>query len=170
MRLVEPPYSFKFARRIGIICFLAGGITNCWEWQDAVINTLRYYDTEKLIVANPRRPNFPINDPKAAAQQIAWEFYWLERCDIFSMYFVASEQSDQPICMYELGRNVMAMQHRFPESYKNRIVLSCEDGYRREADVKAQMNLALGRRVIISTTPEEHAKRIVEAYHKLLKA
>ena len=169
MRVVVAPYFFSLAKQ-HITCFLAGGITNCWEWQDKVINELKSYsDTGALVVMNPRRPDFPINDPNAAPQQIMWEFYWLERCDIFSMYFAASEQSDQPICMYELGRNVIAMQHRFPESYMNRIVISCEDGYRRETDVKTQMNLALGQ-ITISTTPEEHAKRIVEAYQKLLKA
>ena len=62
MRVVVAPNFFSFAKQ-HITCFLAGGITNCWEWQDEVINELKSYsDTDKLIVMNPRRPDFPINE------------------------------------------------------------------------------------------------------------
>ena len=127
-----------------ILCFLAGGITKCWEWQDKVIESLGHYPcTDRLVVFNPRRKNFPIDDPNASYEQIKWEFKWLERCDIFSMYFAESE-SVQPICMYELGRNIVRMQNRFPTSYQDRIVVSCEEGYSRINDVQIQIGLALG--------------------------
>lgn len=90
-----------------VVVFLAGGITNCPNWQENVINELRSSkdDLENLVIMNPRRENFPIEDPNASKQQIAWEFCGLEACDIFSMYY-CDGPSDQPICMYELGRNI----------------------------------------------------------------
>jgi hypothetical protein len=86
-----------------VFCFLAGGITNCAEWQDAVLDLLKDED-DHLIIFNPRRKKFPINDPTASFEQIKWEFDHLMNCDIFSMYFDGTEQSDQPICFYELGK------------------------------------------------------------------
>ena len=83
--------------------FLAGGITNCPEWQVEVIDKLK--DFSKGTLLNPRRKNFPINDPNASREQIEWEFNAISNCDIFSMWFCKGE-SDQPICMYELGRNL----------------------------------------------------------------
>lgn len=81
--------------------FLAGGITNCKDWQKEVIKELEF---ENISIFNPRQENFDITDKNASFKQISWEFERLEQMDIFSMYFCNSE-SDQPICMYELGRN-----------------------------------------------------------------
>lgn len=134
-------------------CFLAGGITNCHDWQSKVIDELIRLDEEEqtmkdsivkdytLVVLNPRRENFPINDPTAARNQITWEFDNLETSDIFSMYFCAGD-SDQPICMYELGRNVGLFSGIYdnPLDY---ICLSVENGYKRKTDVEIQMELAL---------------------------
>ena len=50
--------------------FLAGGITDCPDWQETMIGLLRETD---LILFNPRRKNFPIKDPLAAFDQITWE-------------------------------------------------------------------------------------------------
>ena len=88
-------------------CFLAGGITDCSNWQKTVINFLKERENcmtlDNLVLFNPRRDNFPIDDPSAADKQIEWEYDWLGMSDIFSIYFDGGN-SDQPICMYELGR------------------------------------------------------------------
>ena len=47
--------------------FLAGGITGCVDWQKEIASRLRDLP---LVLLNPRRANFPINDPSAASQQI----------------------------------------------------------------------------------------------------
>lgn len=125
--------------------FLAGGITNCFEWQDEVIDILRKREyTDKLVIFNPRRKNFPIGDPTASHDQITWEFKQLEKMDIFSMYFCGGI-SDQPICMYELGRNIVRMQNRFPADWEERIIVSVEDNYKRKDDVFIQTDLATGK-------------------------
>lgn len=145
MRIITAPESY-IRQPNDITVFLAGGITNCWEWQNKVIEMLqneKEVSLDNLVIFNPRRKDFPINDPNASEEQIKWEFNMLEQCDIFSMYFCAGE-SDQPICMYELGRNICRMQMRFPTTFMNRIVISVEDGYKRAKDVAIQGRLAFG--------------------------
>lgn len=163
--ITAPEYNVSIS---DIICFLAGGITDCWNWQNKVIDILYKYNPIDFVVFNPRRVNFPIGDPIEAYKQINWEFHWLERCDIFSMYF-ASGNSDQPICMYELGRNLVRMQHRFPYDYMDRIIITSEDNYKRRHDVEMQSVLALNGKDIMTTpaTPEEHASRIFKCYSKI---
>ena len=161
----------EYERKSGdIFCFLAGGITDCAEWQDAVIEKLqeKSSELEHLVVFNPRRKDFPINDPHAAEEQIDWEFRYLEQADIFSMYFAHSEKSVQPICMYELGRNIARMQMRHPNSFLNRLVIGCEEDYSRKNDVVIQSSLAIGMdRVNDDTNPFDHADSIIWCYKKL---
>lgn len=154
--------------------FLAGGITNCWKWQDELINIIKYNynDPDNIILYNPRRENFPIEDKNAAREQIIWEYEHIEKCDIFSMYFCAGD-SDQPICMYELGRNILRMQQRFPADWQNRIIITVEDEYRRRQDVLIQTELATNGKIIVGTQEvaaatnmsciEAHARRIMNA-------
>ena len=80
------------------------------------------------------------------------------------MYF-CNNDSDQPICMYELGRNIVRLQNRFPSDWEKRIVISVEAGYRRQADVLIQTELATQNKVFIDTnaTPDLHAQYIKKA-------
>ena len=146
--------------------FLAGGITNCKEWQKEVIKELEYCD---ISLFNPRQEHFDVSDKSASYKQILWEFERLEKMDIFSMYF-CNDNSDQPICMYELGRNIIRMQNRFPNDWEKRIVVSVEDGYKRKADVLIQTELATGGKIFVDgdATPESHAyyiKRAARSIH-----
>lgn len=162
----------KYEKQPGeITCFLAGGITDCGEWQDEVINYLKNVDVDLtgLVLFNPRRKNFPIHDPNASNEQITWEFNMLEQMDIFSMYFANSPKSVQPICMYELGRNLAKMEVRFPNDYMNRITVSVEQGYSREQDVVIQSKLAMKGQNFVETNsnPEKHADTIIRAFNWL---
>ena len=114
--------------------FLAGGITGCKNWQSEVIKELEFED---ISIFNPRQTNFNIHDKSASVKQIFWEFERLEQMEIFSIYFCESN-SDQPICMYELGRNILRMQNRFPFDWQNRIIISVEENYKRKQDVIIQ--------------------------------
>ena len=141
--------------------FLAGGITNCKEWQKAVIEEL---ESEDISFFNPRQEHFDVSDKNASYKQIFWEFERLETMDIFSMYY-CNDNSDQPICMYELGRNIVRMQNRFPSDWEKRIVISVEDGYRRKADVLIQTELATQNKVFVeaNATTDLHAQYIKRA-------
>ena len=146
--------------------FLAGGITNCKEWQKEVIKELK---SDDISIFNPRQEHFDITDKNASHKQILWEFERLEQMSIFSMYF-CNDNSDQPICMYELGRNIVRMQNRFPHDWQDRIVISVEDGYRRKADVVIQTELCAPQLVVATDGgPEAHAQSIRIVHKKLIE-
>ena len=146
MKIIVAPEEYQLENN-EIACFLAGGITGCPDWQSKVIDNFKKYDLrfpgqlDGLVLFNPRRSNFPIDDPNAALEQITWEFNWLQQMDLFTMFFTSGE-SDQPICMYELGRNICRMIDRFPNDYPERILISCDPEYKRAQDVEIQVNLA----------------------------
>ena len=157
MNVITAPEPFPLLGGQPIV-FLAGGITNCPNWQQEIINRLAGVTTGTLL--NPRRPNFPINDPDAARAQITWEFNALARANIFSMWFCAGT-SDQPICMYELGRH-LALYNAGHQLH--RVVIGIEPGYKREADVRIQTGLVNADLALqINTSLAEHAYRILTA-------
>ena len=87
---------------------------------------------------------------------------------IYSRCIFVRSETDQPICMYELDRNIVRMQYKYPESYMDRIVIVCEDGYNRIEDVKIQSRLALCDDILTSNpSPVSHAKAIYNTYLKL---
>lgn len=170
MKIVTAPDTY-FAEYGEVSVFLAGGICDCPDWQSRVIQKLQSFDgLDNLVVYNPRRENFPIGDPSAANDQIKWEFYWLQLMSIFSMFFCASK-SDQPICMYELGRNLLTMHLRFPENWKDRCVITSHELYRRRQDVEIQTGLCVCDDSFKVTVSDDydylidlHAANIVKAY------
>ena len=80
--------------------FLAGGINGCEDWQAEMRSKLE--DVINLILFNPRRADFPINDPSAAVDQIGWEWKHLKLADAISFWF--TKDTIQPITLFELGR------------------------------------------------------------------
>ena len=132
MKVITAPnedYSVENQRNVKL--FLAGGITNCWKWQDELIKKLyNQYDHINLSVYNPRRENFPINDPNAAEEQIVWEYNKLKQSDIISFWF--AEGSPNPIVLFELGAWMSS----------NKVIkIGVEEGYERRFDVKTQLDL-----------------------------
>ena len=173
MKVITTPEIFEKSKRSEVCCFLAGGITNCRNWQNDVITELKY-ETDNLILFNPRRENFPIHDSNAALEQISWEFKWLENCDIFSIYFDGTNKSDQPICFYELGRNIERMKIKFPVDWEKRIIISVDKNFKRADDVIIQTKLATSNKIKInvSNSSDEliqmHINRIKNAFKYLL--
>lgn len=150
--------------------FLAGGICQCDNWQQTVIRHITTQaidnnDIPKLILFNPRRDVFPIDNPNESYKQIEWEFKWMKEMNIFSMYFDAST-SAQPICFYELGRYLVLMMQKYPDDYQNRIVISYKEGFIRIKDVEIQTSLATKGNVKVKQCKNsiEHAELILEAY------
>ena len=78
--------------------FIAGGITDCPDWQQDIVKLLS--DTD-ITLLNPRRSNFPIHDPNAALEQIAWEHEMLRCARAISFWF--PKETICPIVLYELG-------------------------------------------------------------------
>lgn len=111
------------------ILFLAGGITNCPDWQKEAVALLG--KGPPLIVLNPRRAHFPIHNSSAAQQQITWEFEHLAQADMILFWFPCETLC--PIVLYELGRWGHSTKPLFVGTHPN---------YKRRHDVQIQMHLA----------------------------
>ena len=111
--------------------FLAGGISNCPDWQSEVINNLLKF--ESLTIFNPRRPLYPMNNPEKEYEQIKWEYDHLKSSAILVFWF--SPGSLNPIALYELGLWVNAR----PETTA---FIGVDPLYERKRDVIIQTKLA----------------------------
>lgn len=78
--------------------FLAGGITGCPDWQSEAVEKLRSYNVEFY---NPRRKDFPIDNPDESEKQIYWERHHLEKADAILFWF--PKETLCPITLFELG-------------------------------------------------------------------
>lgn len=158
--IIAPEYYVPTKEEVTV--FLAGGITNCEDWQKEVIDYLKSLPeekTDKLVIFNPRRDKWPkSSDTEEIRRQINWEADYIRSSYIFSMYFTDTEKSDQPICFYELGK--------YAHSYND--IISYKEGFKRALDVEFQMSINGRSCVHKNVTPEEHAKLIFEAYKEEL--
>jgi len=128
MQYVEAPDMWPEADEDDYVkLFLAGGITNCPNWQKEMAEKLR--DTE-LVILNPRREDFPIHDPNAAQAQIEWEFNALRAAEAIQFWF--PKETLCPIVLYELGTWSMA---------NKKIFVGTDLGYKRIQDVIIQTQL-----------------------------
>lgn len=112
----------------GKTVFLAGGITNCPDWQQEMRSLLHGTD---LVLFNPRREHFPIGDPNAAQEQIMWEHNHLRTADAILFWF--PRETLCPIVLYELGAWSMTDKSIF---------VGVHPEYKRRQDVEIQTQLA----------------------------
>lgn len=143
---VESPHEWT---GYGDSIFLAGGITGCPDWQGELYGML--WGIDPLVVINPRRRDFPIDDPEAADFQIKWEFRHLRRVDRIAFWFPKENRAGCPITLYELGAWSMTDKP---------LVVGVEPGYEREADVRIQTELVRPEIAIVHTL-EDLAKGII---------
>jgi hypothetical protein len=134
----------------GETLFLAGGITNCPDWQKQIINKLE----GDFYVYNPRRENFPIKDPNAAREQITWEYERLKSADCISFWF--SKGSLNPIVLYEMGMWGLSREY-------TKIFIGVDPDYERKQDVEIQTELAAPE-IKIRYSIDEMAKDINECF------
>ena len=169
MKVITAPDAYT--RREGdICCYLSGGITNCPNWQQEVIQTLQSMEmggvnVEHLVIFNPRRNHFPIDKGiSVIEEQIAWEYGWLEQADIFAAY-LSGGGATQPLTMYEIGRNVLSQMKR-GNNWADRIIVSVDHEYKYWQDITIQIRLATGSDgfVMNSANPAIHAARILSKY------
>ena len=107
--------------------FLAGGISNCADWQEEVIEKLK--DTT-LTLVNPRRQDFDLSNIKMSVQQIEWEYAHLHQVDAILFYFAPETMC--PITLYELGVHAASLTPIF---------VTCHPDYKRKLDVVEQLRL-----------------------------
>ena len=123
---------------------MAGGISGCWNWQDALYQAVANrldrllpvgweLDNKPFTIASPRRAHGLEKDGNAAAEQIAWEYAAMSRTALTSYYF--TRDTVQPITLLELGKHLA-------KPWGNHIT-ACEIGYERAFDVYTQTTLSL---------------------------
>lgn len=127
MRLVEP--KTPGVGPSGIDLFLAGGISNCPDWQAEALGLL---SATELTVANPRRSEGLEKTGPAAAEQIAWEHAALKDARVVLFWF--PEETLCPITLLELGIEIGRC-----EKY---LAIGTHPGYQRGFDVEEQIALA----------------------------
>jgi len=108
--------------------FLGGGITGCPDWQAEMRSKL---EGLPITILNPRRANFPIEDPSAGKEQITWEYDQLARATAILFWFPCETLC--PITLYELGK--------WSHSHKP-LFVGVHPDYKRRFDVEMQTSLA----------------------------
>lgn len=109
--------------------FLAGGITDCYDWQSDIIEKLLANGTRYNLI-DPRRPDFDVTDPNMAEDQIRWEHKQLMASAAILFWF--PHETLCPITLYELGAH---SQRRVP------LFVGVHPGYKRRKDVEVQTHL-----------------------------
>ena len=107
--------------------FLAGGISNCPNWQLEVVNMLK--DSDWTII-NPRRANFDVGNNQLLEPQIEWEHQRLRQARAILFWFPA--QTLCPITLNELGAWSMMNKPLFVGTHPE---------YQRKYDVEIQTRL-----------------------------
>jgi Nucleoside 2-deoxyribosyltransferase like len=130
MVYVESPN--KLHKKLDEFCirhslFLAGGVSNCSDWQKEVVSRISDLD---VIVFNPRRISFDTTNSEVEKEQILWEFEMLHKASYISFYFC--EETVCPITLYELGT--------WSRSNKE-LIIAMDENYSRRRDVEIQISL-----------------------------
>ena len=103
--------------------FLAGGITNCRDWQSEVVEKLKNTD---LVLINPRRKNWDVG---ATDAQI-WEYDHLKLADMILFWFPCETLC--PITLFEYGKWL---------GRKKPLFVGCDPECKRIQDVVVQTKL-----------------------------
>lgn len=127
MIYIEAPNSYE-PRSLGESIYLAGGITDCPDWQQEMVRLL---SGTNLTLLNPRRSQFPMGDPNAAREQITWEHKALRNAR--SILFWFPHETLCPIVLYELGAWSMTDKPIF---------VGVHPEYKRRLDVEIQTELS----------------------------
>jgi hypothetical protein len=137
MTYIEAPAEYE---GIGESLFLAGGISGTHDWQTELVSRLADLP---IALLNPRRRNFPMNDPNAAEGQIAWEFRHLRLATAVVFWF--PPETLCPIALFELGGRIAEP--------KQALFVGTHADYRRRIDVQIQLKLARPSVALLSDIP-----------------
>lgn len=118
--------------------FLAGGISNCWDWQEgAAVKIASAVDD--CIIYNPRRDDFDMSAyEEVSRQQIIWEYHALRMSTVNLFWFPAETLC--PITLLEYGS---AMERLHPGA----LMCGTHPDYQRRFDVKMQNELRHGTHI-----------------------
>lgn len=109
--------------------FIAGGISNCWDWQTPTIK--RLLDSTDLVLFNPRRTNWNMENSDAESKkQILWEHRHLAQADYIMFWFPSETLC--PITLFELGKYLKS---------EAKLIVGTHPDYQRRLDVIVQTEI-----------------------------
>jgi hypothetical protein len=112
--------------------FLAGGISDCPDWQAEV--ALALSENSEAVIYNPRREDFNMEAYEDVSRlQIQWEFQALRMSSVNLFWF--PEETLCPITLFELGS---AIQRLHPGA----LMVGTHPNYARRFDIVEQAKLA----------------------------
>ncbi len=126
--------------------FLGGGITGTPNWQMVMVELLK--DTN-LVLVNPRRDDFDVNDPTMTEKQIKWEYNYLKLAAGRLFWFPCETLC--PITLFELGKFIEKAEPLF---------VGCHPDYQRKKDLEIQIGLARPWNTDISYSLDGLADRV----------
>jgi hypothetical protein len=135
--------------------FLAGGISGTGDWQRDLTALLADSD---LVVLNPRRRAFPMDDPNAADEQITWEFRHLRRAWAKAFWFPPPTLC--PIALFELGACSASPGPLF---------VGVDPPYARKRDVEIQLRLVRPSVRVVYTLKDLAAEVLNAAQNPLMR-
>lgn len=144
MKYIECPQVYRAGKQPSL--FLGGGITSCPQWQDVMVDLLKELP---LVVLNPRRASFDVNNRSMEVAQITWEHRHMQRATAILFWFPCETLC--PITLYELGKWV---------GTEKRLFIGHHPDYQRRRDLRIQVELVRGKKQKIHDSLERLAKEI----------
>jgi len=133
MRTIKAPQKYESRGNGEHTIFLAGGISNCPDWQKELESHLYFaFGIHNFVVFNPRRDKFDFANERESVKQIEWEHSMLEQCDTLLFWF--PKETLCPITLYELGAYT---------GKKKNLVIGIDPHYKRKLDVITQTRLKI---------------------------
>jgi hypothetical protein len=120
------------------VLFLAGGITDCPDWQNETLRTVKSFP---ITVVNPRRKSFDVSDPKESEKQIVWEHQRLRQATEILFWF--PKETICPITLFEYGGALERNQKLF---------VGCHRDYSRKNDLIIQSGLSKFKTLTVHKT------------------
>lgn len=140
-KLITCPEVFEGPITGGPSIFLAGGISNCPDWQ---VEAIRMLQPLPVTLINPRRADYDMNAGKRLVEeQIKWEHKHLYEATQILFWF--PKETLCPITLFELGAHLPRPRTLW---------IGVEPGYQRAWDVEIQTHCVRPRQAIFNSLTE----------------
>jgi hypothetical protein len=137
MNIIQSPNIYETRLNVRKRLFLAGGISNCPDWQKDLTDRFWKFG-DAVAIFNPRREGGLCKEGDEAKAQIKWENWHLHQATHLLFWF--PEETLCPISLFELGKWVSNYLHTKPCARYN-LSIGCHPNYQRKFDVEIQMSL-----------------------------
>jgi hypothetical protein len=148
-KYIEAPVDYEWEVLDGPVVYVAGGITGADDWQHHYAVPRLLGSPYPVVVVNPRRHEFNVDDDAMHAEQVVWEYRHLnlEQNTVVMVWFPDS-RVEHPIAWFEFG---MALART---GRGRQLVVGCHPNYVRAKDVRLQWQCYRSGQRLYTTLPE----------------